>query len=283
MNAGSNDVSLFRVHPKGLRLSAVTSSGGMMPVSVAVHRDLVYVLNAGSGASPANVSGFAITPRGGLVPLAGSTRPLGSDLPAPAQVGITPDGDALVVTEKATNRVLTYTLDENGYPDGPNAFASPGLTPFGFAFDSSGHLFVTEAFPGMEGASATTAFGVEEDGDLSVIDASVPTHQTAACWAVVTPNDKYLYVTNFASDSISGYSIDRDGSISLLDADGLTAATGTGSGPLDMAISGNGRFLYVLLAGTNSIGAYRIHNDGSLTPVGDLNGLPAGLNGLAAW
>ena len=47
VNAGSNTVSLFRVRGDRLRLQQVIGSGGAFPVSIAVYRDWVYVLNAG--------------------------------------------------------------------------------------------------------------------------------------------------------------------------------------------------------------------------------------------
>jgi hypothetical protein len=45
--AGSNQVSVLRIQPGGLlRLATVVSSGGVLPVSVAVHGSPVYVANA---------------------------------------------------------------------------------------------------------------------------------------------------------------------------------------------------------------------------------------------
>jgi 6-phosphogluconolactonase len=99
---------------------------------------------------------------------------------------------------------------------------------------------------------------------------------------VVTPNGRFAYVTNTGSGSISGYAIDFDGTIALLDEDGPTALTGDGSAPIDMAITDGGRFLYSLNSGTNTIGAFRVHSDGSLTRLPFIGGLPSGANGLAA-
>ena len=41
-----------------------------------------------------------------------------------------------------------------------------------------------------------------------------------------------------------------------------------GSGPIDMTITGNGRFLYVLNASDGSVGMFRINPDGSLGSLG---------------
>ncbi|MEJ2320661.1 MAG: beta-propeller fold lactonase family protein [Gemmatimonadales bacterium] len=107
VNPGSDDLSVFRIRPEGLQLIDVVGSGGDMPVSVAVHGSLVYVLNAGA---PNNVSGFSLRNDGSLTPLAGSTRPLSAASTGPAQVGFTPRGDVLVVTEKGTNTITTYAV-----------------------------------------------------------------------------------------------------------------------------------------------------------------------------
>src|SRR5690348_1986934 len=54
VNAGSDDVSVFEVQPRGLRLVDRTNSGGTQPISVAIHGSLVYVVNSGND----TISGF---------------------------------------------------------------------------------------------------------------------------------------------------------------------------------------------------------------------------------
>jgi 6-phosphogluconolactonase len=279
VNAGSDTVSVLEVRHRGLRLRDVEPSGGSQPVSVTEHRGLVYVLNAGSD----SITGFVLGRHGRLHALAGSTRSLSGAGTGPAQVSFSPDGDVLVVTEKNTNKIVTFTIDRHGLPGQANVQDSNGQTPFGFAFGKRDQLFVSEAFGGAENASATSSYEVDRNGVLTTISASVGTNQTANCWVVVTPNGRFAYVTNTGSGSISGYSIEFDGTIELLDADGRTAVTGDGSAPIDLALTDGGRFLYSLNSGTNSIGAFRLRADGSLTPLPFVEGLPTGANGLAAW
>lgn len=278
VNAGSNNLSLFATDDDGLRRVDKAPSGGSQPVSVTVHRDLVYVLNAGSD----NVSGFRLRPHGRLSPLAGSTRPLSGSGTGPAQVQFSADGRVLVVTEKATNLIVTYAVHEDGFLGPPHAQASQGATPFGFAFGRRRQLFVSEAFGGAPVASAVSSYHVAADGMLEVVSPSVATHQTAACWVVVTEDGQFAYTTNTGSGSISGYEIESDGALTLLNADGRTADTGVGSAPTDLALSENGRFLFVLNSAAHSIGAFRILHSGQLQPVAAVGGLPAGANGLAA-
>lgn len=278
VNAGSNSISVLEVRRRGLRLADVQPSGGIRPVSVTEHRGLVYVLNAGSD----SVVGFTLGRDGRLRPLDGSERPLSGAATDPAQVAFTPDGDVLVVTEKATNKIVTFEIGRHGLPGDARVQDSNGPTPFGFAFGKRDQLFVSEAFGGAENASATSSYDIDRQGVLTTISASVGTNQTANCWVIVTPNGRFAYVTNTGSGSISGYAIDFDGTLELLDADGRTAITGDGSAPIDLALTDSGRFLYSLNGGTNTIAVFRVQSDGSLTRLPFTGGLPSGANGLAA-
>jgi len=282
VNPGSDEISVFNVRPNGLILRDKISSGGRRPISVTVHGNLVYVLNAGGSVGDSdNIAGFTIECKGNLVPIPGSTRPLSSGSTDPAQIEFNRDGSVLVVTEKATNILSTYTVDDDGMASAPNSQTSVGTTPFGFAFGKRDQLFVSEAFGGAPDASAVSSYDLSEDGNLQVISPSVGTNETAACWVVITKNGRFAYVTNTGSATVSGYQINEDGTIALLDADGITATTG--AGPIDMALSRNSRFLYTLNSGSNTISLFEVNNDGSLTSLGpDLTGLPAGANGLAA-
>jgi 6-phosphogluconolactonase (cycloisomerase 2 family) len=282
VNAGSNDVSAFAVTPQGLMLTDVEPSLGERPVSVTVSGDLLYVLNAGGGGG---IQGFTVSDDGDIMPIADAMRPLsGAEVTAPAQVGFTPDGGVLVVTEKATSLIDTYVVLVDGTTSGPFVFASSGQTPFGFDFTSRGSLLVSEAFGGAPGMSSASSYSVAADGTLGIISGSVPSGQTAACWLVVSGNSRHAYVTNTGSGTISGYAVDpASDSIELLDDDGITFDVGPGTGPLDAAFSTNGRFLYVLNAASHELAVYRVHkNNGSLTAIQVISELPETTNGMAA-
>ena len=275
VNAGSDDITSFRVTDNGLVRVATISSGGTRPISIATGHGLLYVLNAGGSG---NITGFRASTGGGLEAIPNSTRALSSGASAPAQVGLTPNGRVLVVTEKATNRITTYRLD-GGTPGAPIVNASAGQTPFGFTFDRQGLLIVSEAFGGAANASAASSYLVDADGTLAVVSASVPTTETAACWFVVTKNGRFAYTTNTGSASVSGYSV-NDGALRLLDASGRTG--NTDPGPLDAALSANSRYLYVQ-TGTGSINTFLVDKrSGALSAVPGVSGLPASTVGLAA-
>jgi len=279
VNAKSNEVSVFKVSHGGLTLTDKVSSGGTLPISLTVHRDLLYVLNAGDDE---NITGFSISKRGELTPIPGSTQPLSGVGVAPAQIEFNPRGNVLVVSEKGTNSITTYVVDHDGVAGSPNTQASAGDTPFGFEFDKRGRLIVSDAFGGSANAGAMSSYNVSPGG-ISLITGPVANSQTAPCWVVVTKNGKFTYTSNTGTSNISGYRIHRNGSITLFDDGGNTASTGAGSSPIDMALSNNSQYLYCLNAGNWTISVFRINNrHGGLKPVQILNGLPAGSVGLAA-
>lgn len=274
VNAASNDISVFRVGKNRLTLTDRMPAGGTQPVSIAVHDHLVYVLNAGSD----NISGFKLR-HNKLTPIAGSTRPLSGSGTAPAQIAFSPSGDNLLVTEKATNKISAYTVNDHGIASAPVVQESNGATPFGFAFDRRGHAIVSEAFGGT--ASALSSYSVSRrDARLrSISDSIDATGQQAACWVVITRNGRFAYTTNTASGTISSYAIDRDGTLRLLSA---VAAT-TNAGPIDMDLSADGQTLFVLNAGANSLQSFEVdRSTGALTAIATLSGVPAGANGLIA-
>lgn len=276
VNALSNTVSTFAVRRRGIVLRSVVDAGGQRPVSVTEHRGLVVVLNGGGAG---NIAAFRNS--GGMLhALPGQARPLSaSGGTAPAQVSFSPDGDVLLVTEKATNKLTSYRVSRHGLIGAPQVTNSAGATPFGFTFDKRGTALVSEAFGGAANASAVSSYVFEDWKPAApiLVSASVGTTQTAACWVVVTPNGRYAYVTNTGGDTVSSYAVARSGRIRLLAA---VAATSPG-GPLDAAVSADGRSLFVL-NGAGTITSFQIGHDGSLAATATLPGLPAGTNGLAA-
>lgn len=272
VNAGSNSISTFAVKSDGLELREVESSGGIRPTSVAERNGLIYVLNAGV---PNSIAGFRLHSQGSLTPIAGSVRPLAAAQTTPSQIAIAPSGDAIVVTERATNSIMTWSLNKDGIPGASHVFASGGAGPFGFAFGHRNTFVVSDA----AGASGASSYRLDGAG-VETISPLVPSMRTAACWTVVTKDGRFAYVTNGGTGDVTGLAIDQDGSISLLDPSGVTATVGGAA--VDAALSNGSRFLYVRNAALGKVDAFRIAGDGSLTWVSSVNGLPATAAGLAA-
>lgn len=283
VNPGSDDVSLLRVTPEGLTLADRAPSGGDQPISVTVHRDLVYVLHGGA---PNGISALRLQPGGELQPLPGSSRPLSADAVAPAQIGFSPDGRSLVVTEKGTSLITTYRVDRDGLAHGPTSTPSAGATPFGFAFNRLGTLVVSEAGgTPTSGGSTLSSYELGDDGSVHAVGGPLDVDQAGACWIAISNDGRFAYSTNAGSGSLSGVRIGSGGSIGFFDddGDGVVGITGAGSSPLDADFSRNGRYLFVLSSGVPEVSVFRRHADGSLTALRGAGGLPATANGLAAW
>ena len=113
VDAGSNQISVLRVNFDGsLQLvGSPVPSGGILPVSVAIHDDLVYVANSGAGGT--NYTGFRLGFDGRLEPVPGSTvtLPAGSQ---PGDVLFNSFGRNLVGTRIGTSMIDSFTVGFNG-------------------------------------------------------------------------------------------------------------------------------------------------------------------------
>lgn len=282
-NAGSNQISAFAVKPDSLVLVDKVNSGGFRPVSITVKSNLLYVLNAGGSVGRSdNISGFVANKDCTLLPLATSSRPLSAGNTAPAQVQFTPDGNWLVVTEKATNKIDTYQVLSSGRVVGPKVQLSAGTTPFGFAFGKRDQLFVSEAAAGAPNEGTVTSYIIKPNGDLQLVTRSLATTETATCWVVVSNDGRFAYVTNTDSDSISGLRVGFFGNISLLIPGGRTGTTGTGTTPIDLTLSNDGLNLYALDNTLGTISVFRVNPvNGQIASIQRVTGLPSGANGIA--
>lgn len=280
VNAGSNSISVFEITESGLRLMNVVPSRGKNPISLTVKRNLLYVLNAGGAVNGIDtVAGFAVGENGHLTPIV-SQLVLSGPSVGPAQISFNTDGDLLMVTEKATNNIDVFTVDNNGMASGPQVFPSAGQTPYGFAFGKRGQVFVSDTFGGAENAGAMSSYSMSRAGALHTISGVVADNQSAPCWVVLTADGRYAYTTNTASGSVSSYGLGFDGVLHLLKR--VSASTGSGSTPVDEAVSNDSRFIYVLAPGASSIQGFSIAIDGSLTPNGRVGLVPASASGLVA-
>ena len=276
VDAGSDQVSVLRIQPDGsLRLASVVSSGGVLPVSVAVHGSLVYVANAGPADS--DYTGFRLAPGGALTPVPGSTVAL----PAAAQPGdvlFNGTGTKLVGTRVGTSQIDSFTVGPGGRltaaPGSP--FAAQGVGPFGSQFrpTNPSQLFVSNAHNGT-GLGTVSAFTDSRAGALASIGSSpVADQQTAPCWVTITPDGRYLFAVNTGSGTISRYSIAPGGALTLLGSTQVSANGGVGA--VDPGLSPDGRYLYVNESQAKSVGAFAVSGGGNLTELpGSPTPLPA--------
>jgi 6-phosphogluconolactonase (cycloisomerase 2 family) len=268
VNPGSGTVAVFRVAGSRLQLSQVLPSGGDFPVSVTVHGDRAYVLNALGGGS---LQGYRVD-GGRVAPLRGSYRGLGLGTTAatpftatPGQVTFTPDGTQLLVTTKGTgNDVDVFPVGPDGRLSAPVVNPLPGDVPFSAVFDQAGHVVLAEAGP-----SAVATFTLSRGGTLTSLATAV-TGQKATCWVVRAGRD--VYTSNAGSGTVSGYRTSWSGALTAL------GNTPTDAGTVDAAATADGRFVYVQTGAAGIVDEFAAGPGGALTPLGSVT-VPGGAGG----
>jgi 6-phosphogluconolactonase len=271
-NVASNDVSVFVANGAMLELTK-TVPVGAAPRSIAEHDGLVAVLSTGD----ATIQHFHLVD-GDLVPVDGAKRTL--SIPDGAQVGFTPDGRALVVTERGGDKISSYAVGMDGMLGELRTIDSLGATPYGFAISPNGTLVVTEAFRAEKGAAAASSYRV--DGDtITPGTPSVGNGRSEICWAVISKDGRFAFTTNFADGAVSRYAISMDGRLTLEDATAGTTQDGR-PGLRDEDLSDDGRFLYAINADQGQIVAWSVDERGHLSMAGSWGGVPTTVAGLAA-
>jgi 6-phosphogluconolactonase len=277
VNAGSGEISVFRVDGPTLSLSDKVSSSGSEPNAIAQHGDLVYVLNTGGSS---NVIGFRLE-GDHLKQIDHSLAFLSTNTAGAASIAISPDGQFVAVTERLTNSIDVFKVLADGTlaPIVINPSVGPGA--FSVSFTPSGDAIVSET--GGASGSAVSSYAVLPDGTLSPISSSVPTLGAANCWNAVTPDGRFVYVSNAGSSTIAGFSIASGGSLTALPGT-VVGANPTGATNLDITVSADGKFLYTMNSHNGTIGIFAIQKDGTLKSAGSAGGITpnSGFNGIAA-
>ncbi len=283
VNAGSSDISLFRVLQNQLQLLQVQPSMGGNPVSIAIHDDLIYVVNFGG---TYHTAGFWLKPWGELVPVPRSRMPLSGLDTEPSTVAFSADGSKLVISERQTNLVDVFSVGSDGTLSNPvfNKFTS--IEPFGLEVSKSGVLLVTSP------AGAVTSYSFNADNTLTVISKNSPSSGGATCWVVDYGGQ--AWVSNTISSTLSAYNLAWDGTLAPYGVVATEPPTGPTifpalpaptSFPLDLALSGDGKYLYAVYSTLGQIIGYQTGKDGKLTKIEAVNAYQpqVGVEGLAAY
>jgi 6-phosphogluconolactonase len=279
-NAGSGDITVFRIQHNRLVFADKVPSGGSQPVSIAQRGSSVYVLNSGGAGS---VVGFTLERNGHLRRIAHSTAFLSANATGGASISISPDGNFIAVVERIANRIDTFRINEDGTLATPTVTPSPGAGAFSAQFAPDGKLVVSETGPAnVNVGSAISSYTVLPNGALAAVTQSIATDGAANCWNAISPDGKRVYASNAGTSTIAGFTIGQDGDLKPISGT-IVSSNPEGSTNLDIAISANGKFLYSLNGRVGSIGVFAIQPDGTLSEVTQIEGLPpaVGFNGIA--
>jgi 6-phosphogluconolactonase len=213
VNQGSNNVTHFSIAGNGVlaQVDMVTTSAS--PVSVAVNTAQTYLYVA-SGPNPSVLTAYSLS--GGKIGSAVSTVPL--TLP-------TNPGDIMVPTGvnvlANNNTVYVSAYDQSAY--------NPGCTPVATCITST-------ANPGW-----VFGYTVGAGGSLAAAPSNPFKAGVKPSGLVSDPTNRFVYVTDFASNELIGYTIQGGSTLDFL----INGPFKTGNEPNAISIDPRGIYLYV--------------------------------------
>jgi len=262
-NEGSHDLSAFRIQPDGrpeLVPGFPRATGGLFPAALAIHPGGPYL----AAANLSQISLFLVkrstvdlTPvPGSPIPVTGSVG--GLAFPADGrilEVALTDLGSARAIRFKAPFPVV------NG-----SAAGISGASTAGLAFNAAGtRVYIGGA---TAGPSIAGGFSIDLNGRATALPRSPQGGGGINSNVVlVSPRDRFLYVSNQGSDTIAGFRLEASGAMAPLPATPFANAP-FGAVPVGLATDTLGRLLFAADAGDDAVTVLRIEKDGSLLPVG---------------
>lgn len=305
VNPGSNDISVFKTRLDG-SLSPVPGSpfptGGLVPMSLALSGNILYVAHAGPNASvfgnssqpcvACDYRGFRVRFNGYLDPIEGSKIDL-EEQPAafPLSIRFNPQGDVLMGSlfvfapfQFTSEELNTFKLDKKTgllepAPGSPYRADQGSNQPIGFTFNPANpsQVFVANSVSDDPVALGTlSTWLMAETGQISEILES-PTDASqfdgfnldgialATCWVTSTSDGQFLYATNTLTDNISIFRADESGATELLDVVPLPIDNVSLDSPVDVLVTPDDQYFYSVQTFIGSVVGWKIEDDGSLT------------------
>ena len=225
-HAGSNTIVHFAIASNGVLTSkdSVTLSGP--PVALAVNSPGTY-LYAVSGTTTATLTEFPLSSGA----IGSPAAQIALQIPGYTADAVVPTGvDVLANNSQVQgNAVFATVYDQSSYNPGgtTTSAAHPGWI-FSFAIGSGGAL--------SAGAGSPYQAGVKPSAVTS------------------DPTDRFVYVTDFASNQLIGFGIEGGSVLNFL----INGPFRTGNEPQAVAIDPRGKYMYVANALDSSVSAYVI-------------------------
>lgn len=278
----SGSVSAFEIDSVSgsLRFLNRQPSGGAAPCHLSVTDDGRYVLVANYMGG--TVAGFPVAEDGSLKPASDIKRHGGNgpnaerqEAPHAHSVILDAANTFAIVNDLGTDEVISYALDSVGKLSRSEVYlAKRGAGPRHFKFHPNGKL----AFANNELDMTVTSFAydaktgkLEAVRTLSTLAAGYRfTKADSGADLHVSPDGKFLYVSNRGHDSIAIFSIAESGGLTFLDA----VKTG-GKTPRNFVIDPSGNFLLSANQNSDSITVFRIDKrTGMLASTGEAASIP---------
>ncbi|MGA7498889.1 MAG: beta-propeller fold lactonase family protein [Isosphaeraceae bacterium] len=225
VNQGSNSIAVFRVHRDGslgLVNNTAISSGGTEPVSLAIGDGRLYVVNRGDEVQ-------------GLVPTIAPT---------------------ITVFNIRRNGVLTQDL-------AATTTLPLGLSPSQVLISSTSRLAFVDTFTPpplntVTDANEVLPFQIAADGALIPVSSGgvgAPVTPPLLLGLAQNPTQNIIYAGLTGAKQVGVFTFDHAGNLKL-----VGTVSVQGNGPCWTLVSANGKFLYTVDTGTNSVGVFSLAN-----------------------
>jgi 6-phosphogluconolactonase (cycloisomerase 2 family) len=191
-----------------------------------------------------------------------------------------PDGTLHVIASNAPDPdgLVVFPVGGDGTLGAPSLYDAGGASPFYIAFLHNRPDTFIIAYAVSDGLAMGR---IDADGKLSVISPLVKIDTSAGlpselCWLAVSPDDRFVFTTNFGYSTVSSYRIDgnelsiaKDPVAPKVPGDGtFRAINGTvSSGPSDSWLTPDGTYLYQIYGNASKLVGYATQSDGSLKEI----------------
>jgi 6-phosphogluconolactonase (cycloisomerase 2 family) len=227
-----------------------------------LHRTLFV----GGFGTPA-IASAQVSRNGSMTAVPGS--PFGSG-PLSLGMAITPDAKTLYSVSAGISigplavvpgTVDGYRIHRNGtLTQLSDATVTVGSPVIGAAITPDGsRLFVSVT---QDTGGALLSYSISPSGGLTPTGAQPTPIPSGISQVAISPDARYLFVTNYLANTVSSFAIGADASLTP-----VGAPVAAGVLPVMPAVTPNGRYLYVSNEGSGTISGYAIGSDGVLTPV----------------
>jgi 6-phosphogluconolactonase (cycloisomerase 2 family) len=225
-NAGNNTVVHFAIATNGVLTAKDTISLSGPPVALAVSTPGTYLYIV-SGTTTATLTEYPLS--SGKIGTA--TAQIALEIPGFTTDAVVPTGVNVLANDNVVqgNAVYATVYDQSAYNPGgtTTSTAHPGWV-FGFTIGSGGALSPSNGSPYQAGVKPTAI--------------------------VSDPTDRFVYVTDFASNELIGYGIQGGSTLNFL----INGPFKTGNEPIAIAIDPRGKYMYVANSLDSSVSAYVI-------------------------
>jgi len=270
-NQGTADITLFKVDlatgalmRRPVRYKVFPNARNQFGATLAMSATGKFLFAA--SASFFELQTFLITSSGALEY---ASAPLPSVSGQVLDMVATPDDKYLFVTDESNN-VRVFSIGSQGalIEISGSPFPTSGMGA-GMTVECSGHhLYVGDA---QQFGTSVEVLSIATDGALTPLRGSpfLARQGTNSNTVILSRQGKFLYVGNQYSSEVSSFSVAADGSLTVVPISPF-ADGNFGDQPSQMALSGDGRFLFSVgtpLGAFPSVNVFQTSADGSLQVV----------------